>query len=100
MKIRFLYLEGCPHAEPAFELLQQTLKELKISAEIEKIEIKTMEEAEKYGFLGSPTIQINGLDIEKNRRGEKAVIGCRIYPNGSGLPPKEMIVEAVKELKD
>ncbi|MDK2877197.1 MAG: hypothetical protein PWQ22_1607 [Archaeoglobaceae archaeon] len=67
-KIRFLYFEGCPHAEPALKL-----------------------------FLGSPTIQINGLDIEKKRREQKAVMGCRVYENGSGVPPKELIVEALRE---
>lgn len=84
-KIRFLYFEGCPHAEPALKLLKET------------IEIKTLDDAEKYNFLGSPTIQINGLDIEKKRREQKAVMGCRVYENGSGVPPKELIVEALRE---
>ncbi|MDK2796197.1 MAG: hypothetical protein PWQ58_1396 [Archaeoglobaceae archaeon] len=96
-KIRFLYFEGCPHAEPALKLLKETLEELKVDTEIETIEIKTLDDAEKYNFLGSPTIQINGLDIEKKRREQKAVMGCRVYENGSGVPPKELIVEALRE---
>ncbi|WP_290596199.1 MULTISPECIES: DF family (seleno)protein [unclassified Archaeoglobus] len=98
VKVRFLYFEGCPHAEPALKLLRETLKELNVQGEIEITEVKTLEDAERYNFLGSPTIQINGLDIEKRRRGERAVMGCRIYENGSGVPPKEMIIEAVREL--
>jgi len=99
IKIRFLYFENCPNAEPALKLLKETLDEMKVEAEIEIIDIKTLEEAEKYNFLGSPTIQINGVDIEKKRRGEKAVMGCRVYGN-SGVPPKELIVEAIKELQN
>lgn len=100
MKVRFLYFKGCPHAEPALNLLREVLKEKGIEEEIEIVEIKSKEDAERYHFLGSPTIQINGLDIEKERRNESSVMGCRIYKTKdgySGVPPKEMIEKAIKE---
>lgn len=95
MKIRFLYFEGCPHKDEALELLHQVLEERGIEGEIEMVEVRP-EEAASEGFLGSPTIQINGRDIEKERRGDPPYYGCRIYPGGRGVPPKEMIMEALK----
>lgn len=100
MKVRFLYFKGCPHAEPALNLLKEVLKEKGIKEEIEIIEINSKEDAEKYHFLGSPTIQINGLDIEKERRNDLPAMGCRVYKTKdgySGVPPKEMIEKAIEE---
>mgnify|MGYP001626184617 CR=1 FL=1 len=100
MKVQFLYFKSCPYAEPALNLLKEVLKEKKIEIEVEIVEIKTKDEAEKYCFLGSPTIQINGLDIEKERRNDLPVMGCRVYKTKdgySGVPPKEMIEKAIEE---
>lgn len=100
MKIRFLYFKGCPHSEPALRLLKEVLREMNIEEKIEIIEINSEEEAKKYNFLGSPTIQINGLDIEKERRNDPPVLGCRMYKTKagySGIPPKEMIKKALEE---
>mgnify|MGYP000038161510 CR=1 FL=1 len=103
MKIRFLYFKECPNSERALDLLREVLKEKRIDAEIEIVEIKSEEEAKKYRFLGSPTIQINDRDIEKERRNDPSVFGCRIYKTKdghSGVPPKDMIVEAIEEVKN
>jgi hypothetical protein len=102
MKIRFLYLEGCPNKEPALALLKEVLQEKGINQDVEVIEIRTEEEGKRYNFLGSPTIQINGLDIEKERRNDLPVFGCRVYKTKSGyrgVPPKEMIIAAIEEVK-
>lgn len=100
LKIRFLYFEGCPHAAAALRLLKRVLQEQGISGDVELVEVRSQEEAEQYRFLGSPTIQINGLDIEKERRADSPMFGCRIYqgPGGTtGVPPAHMIVRALEE---
>lgn len=99
-QIQFLFLKGCPNKEPALNLLRQVLQEKDLSEKIEIIEIKSDEDAKKYKFLGSPSIQINGLDIEKERRNDPPSFGCRVYRTRegySGIPPKEMIFEALEE---
>jgi len=102
MKIRFLYFKGCPNAEPALKLLKETIKEKGLNEEVEVIDVESEEEAREYHFLGSPTIQINGLDIEKPRLKDSPLFGCRVYVDKgrtSGVPPKAMILEALKEAK-
>ncbi|MDN5317648.1 MAG: hypothetical protein PWR08_1773 [Thermoanaerobacterium sp.] len=100
MQIRFLYFQGCPNSEPALNLLKEVLNEKGIKNDIELIEIKSEEDSYKYNFLGSPSIHINERDIEKERRNDEPLYGCRVYKvNGrnSGVPPKEMILKAIDE---
>lgn len=102
MNICFLYFKGCPNSQNALDLLKEILKEKNIDEEIKIVEIKSEENTKKYRFLGSPTIQINSLDIEKERRNDPPVFGCRIYKTKdgySGIPPKEMIIRAMEEAK-
>lgn len=101
MEITFLYFKGCPNSRPALDLLKKVIKEMNINGDIKIVEIKSEEEALKYKFLGSPSIQLNGIDIEKERRNDPPSFGCRMYKakNGfTGIPPKEMIVQAIKEM--
>ena len=39
-----------------------------MKADINKVLITTAEEADKFKFIGSPTIQVNGIDIEPGAR--------------------------------
>jgi transcription initiation factor TFIIIB Brf1 subunit/transcription initiation factor TFIIB len=102
LKITFLYIKGCPNAEPSLNLLKEVLSEKSIDAEIEVKEIASEEDAKEYHFLGSPTIQINGLDIEIERRNDPPVLGCRVYRTERGyssVPPRELIARALNETK-
>jgi glutaredoxin len=101
MKIRFLYFDGCPNKDKALSILNEVIKEKGLNLEMEVIKIESYEDAIKYNFLGSPTIQINGIDIEKERRNDKPLFGCRFYKTKEGLkgyPTKEMIINAIDEI--
>jgi glutaredoxin len=100
VEIKFLYFSGCPHSEKALALVREVLAELHIQDYPRSIEIDNESDALANRFLGSPTIQINGKDIETSRKVDSPLFGCRIYKTASGLtgvPPKEMILAAVKE---
>jgi len=57
--------------------------------------------AQKIGFLGSPSIRVNGLDVEPEARSQRAYgMMCRTYAvNGrrEGLPSREMLRQAMRE---
>jgi hypothetical protein len=99
MDIEFLYWEDCPSHERALELLRQVLRDASLPDTVRIVEIETDEEAEELMFPGSPTIRVNGVDIEPDV--DDAVVGltCRAYRDSGGkispLPPREMIVRAV-----
>lgn len=96
MQIQFLYFSGCPSYKQGLENLKQALKELQLPEDFEMINIKTDEMAKEYHFIGSPTIVINGQDIDPKARDAKVTgyKGCRIYQTEQGLkgaPTIEMI---------
>lgn len=66
-----LYHEGCPATPKAIKVIEDCIKESGIPVGLRKILIKTQEEAEKWRFLGSPTVQINGIDIDPRARHAK-----------------------------
>jgi len=102
MRVRFLYFSGCPNAESTLKLLKEAIREEAPDAELESREVNSEEDAGLHGFLGSPSIQIDGLDIEKTRRKDSPYYGCRIYrteQRSSGVPAKGMIVDAIREAK-
>ena len=102
MQIQLLYFSGCPSYKDGLENLKQALKELDLKEDFEMINIETDEMAQEYNFIGSPTIRINGEDIDPRARDAKVTgyKGCRIYQTEEGLkgtPTVEMIKKTIKE---
>lgn len=96
MRIEILYFVGCPHFPPARDLLRAIVRKDRVQAEVSEIEVKDASAARRLQFIGSPTIRINGLDIEADARNVAGVgVACRRYPNG--LPSEAMIRVALKE---
>lgn len=95
MKIDVLYFEGCPNHEPALDLVRAVVRELGVDAVLNEIEIRSPEDVTRLAFLGSPTIRVNGQDIEPARRGdENYAMSCRRYGD-SGVPPRELLIESL-----
>ncbi|PIS42922.1 MAG: hypothetical protein COT24_01060 [Candidatus Kerfeldbacteria bacterium CG08_land_8_20_14_0_20_40_16] len=102
--------------EASLKHLDQAIQELGLNVTVKKIPIVTKEAAKKRGFTTSPTIKINGRDIEEiihgSPRHTKSYCGscsavcqedteCRtFFYDGKtyGYIPRKMIVEAIKKL--
>jgi hypothetical protein len=101
MKIEVLYFDGCPNHKPAVERVRQVLAEEGLSAEVLEVNVSERAIAQKVGFLGSPSIRVNGLDVEPEARRERAYgMMCRTYPvagQREGLPSREMLRQAMRE---
>ena len=64
--------------------------------------IRNGEQAKAVHFLGSPTIQIDGQDIEPERRNDPASFSCRTYAHGKDRLcriPEEMLRKALEEAR-
>ena len=101
MKIEVLYSDGCPNHKPAIELVRQVLAEEGLFAEVLEVNVSGPSIAQNVGFLGSPSIRVNGLDVDPEARRERACgMMCRTYAvNGrrEGLPSREMLRHAMRE---
>jgi hypothetical protein len=64
MKIPLLMSPGCGHGARALELVADVVRRSAPGAELATISIATHEEATRWSFPGSPTIRVNGLDID------------------------------------
>ena len=98
MRIEVLYLEGCPNYVPAVERLRKILGQEGLAIAAEFIAVKDEVAAKELKFVGSPTIRVNGLDIEvDSRAATETGLACRRYPGG--LPSEEMIRAAFREAR-
>ncbi|MDQ6804286.1 MAG: DUF2703 domain-containing protein [Actinomycetota bacterium] len=99
MNIEFLYFEGCPSAEAFLPRLRELLKEAGVSGELQLRLVESIEDAERERFLGSPSLRLDGHDIEPGA-GERTDFGlkCRLYRTGAGAagtPPDEWVLAAI-----
>jgi hypothetical protein len=99
-KIEFLYWEDCPSHPQAWSLLQEAMAELGVEIPVEQIEVVTDKDAERLAFPGSPTIRVNGVDVDPDGAAQMGTaLTCRIYRLQDGrfspVPSKEMIRQAL-----
>ena len=97
--VEVLSFEGCPHAEQALRLVRRVLAESGIAATVRHVDVPDVEAAEAWRFLGSPTIRVNGRDIEPGLVGrDEYVLSCRIYRTEDGVrgePEERWLREAL-----
>jgi len=100
MKIDVLYFAGCPNHKPTVERVRQVINRLGVAAELREVELTQDDDPAAMKFLGSPTVLIDGRDIDPSQRaGAGYGFGCRTF-GGTGIPPVEMIEQAVREASD
>ncbi len=64
VKIQILMSAGCGHGKTTAELVAAVVREHAPQAEIETTLVATPEDAARLGFPGSPTVRVNGVDVE------------------------------------
>lgn len=101
MKVEVLYFKGCPNHLPTMERVRETLHGVGLHEDIREIEVDSQDKAEATAFLGSPSVRIDGVDIEPSARSAKAFgLICRTYIDHgtrTGLPSRELISAAIAE---
>jgi hypothetical protein len=100
MHIELFYWEGCPSHPEALALLQRVLAERGLDLPVELHEVLTDDEAAELRFPGSPTIRVDGRDIDPVGAESPPSLTCRIYwlPDGrvSPIPSREQLEEALR----
>lgn len=100
LQVEFLWYEDCPSHEDGFRLLQDVLEEQDVEAVVECVKVETEEQAERLQFPGSPTVRINGVDIDpEGAAGSPHALTCRAYRRENGrispLPSRDQVRQAV-----
>ncbi len=100
MTVEVLYFEGCPNHQPALERVQTVLREEGLATQITPVEVSDSETASRLRFLGSPSIRVNGIDVEPSAEQSEAFgLVCRTYDDDgcrSGVPSPDVIRQAIR----
>jgi hypothetical protein len=97
--VEILYFEGCPNHEAARALVERVAAELRIEPELTLVCVPDPEAAAERRFLGSPTVRVNGRDVEPGaEERDDYALSCRVYRverGFSGQPDPAWIREAL-----
>jgi hypothetical protein len=85
--VEVLTFEGCPHAASALELARSVAADAGGTAEVRLVYVE-QQQSEARRFLGSPSIRVDGRDIEPGAEMRRDyAFSCRLYSTESGLRP-------------
>ncbi len=102
LRMELLWWEGCPSTVGALAQLREILDELGLGeAEIRMREIRTEAQAAEAGFRGSPTILVDGVDVDPGAEPEEPnPLTCRVYHRRDGrispIPDPDDVRDALR----
>jgi len=99
MRIEVLYTPGCPNYLPAVERIEKVLVSESLRAEIRSVAVSSDAEAMELMFPGSPTIRVDGEDVEPDQTITPG-LKCRLYANLSGVPSEEILRRALSRAEE
>ena len=99
MKIELLYFDGCPSHEAFLPRLHDLLSHAGADAAVKQRRVESDEAAQRERFLGSPTLRVDGVDVDPGAAGRTDYgLKCRLYPTDEGLrgaPPDAWVLDAL-----
>jgi hypothetical protein len=98
VRVEILAREDCPNRGMALVVVERVVDETGIPAEIQLVEVSSDEDAEAHRALGSPTVLVDGRDVDPAPFHDEYSADDRIYrtPRGpSGWPEAEWIRDAL-----
>jgi hypothetical protein len=90
---------GCPHGAAYLPRLQHLVDAAAVPATVRTRVVTSVVQAVRERFLGSPTVRVDGIDVEPGAGRRSAfAVSCRLYRTPAGLhatPPEDWIVAAL-----
>jgi hypothetical protein len=104
MKVELLYIGDCPNYRETARILKKTLRECGLRDDLSEIAVTDSAQADALEFIGSPSIRIEGEDIESDIEplapGQPRYgLSCRTYLQDgklTGIPPLDLIRAAIR----
>ena len=92
--VELIYFPGCPHVELARDRIRAALDAAGLEGIWRERDASAPDAPEHVRGWGSPTVLVDGRDVQGGQRGEG--LSCRVYSAGQGAPPLAAIVEALR----
>lgn len=101
MEVSLALGERCPHRDAARRLLAAALAEAGLAAvPVRELTVRDEDEARAGRCIGSPTVRVDGLDVEyMEREPAERSAACRYFNTPGGwqpLPDRGLIVRALE----
>ncbi|MGH7272631.1 MAG: DF family (seleno)protein [Polyangiaceae bacterium] len=98
-KIEVLVFNGCPNVEATLARVRESIALTKAEADLRVVCVNGEADAVRLRFLGSPTVRVDGVDVDPDAR-ERIDFGlqCRVYSfegRFGALPPEAWIAAAL-----
>ena len=99
VRVEALFFDGCPNHDELVPRLRALLARSGLAGDLRLHRIESAEQAVRERFLGSPTVRVNGRDVDPTAAGRDDFgLKCRLYATDEGLrgmPPDEWILDAI-----
>ena len=99
VRVEVLARRDCPNRGIAITLVERVVGETGVPARIEVVDMSTESQAQRRRFLGSPTVRVDGRDVEPGSNGLSGfTLACRVYRTERGLagwPDERWVREAL-----
>ncbi len=100
--VEILYFEGCPTFEPTRQMVERALAG-EAGVELRLVDVGAAGGESPRAFLGSPTVLVNGRDIDPSAEAtDNRQLCCRIVRDESGVrdtPPVEWLEAAIEQAR-
>ena len=97
VKVEVLSVTGCPHHASAVARVKEAFAAAGLAVDVSELWVDDAAEAESLGFSGSPTVRIDGEDVEPSTR--QTGLACRMDRDGAGLPSRAALTRAIEAAK-
>ncbi len=78
--VEILFFDGCPHVELAASRARQAVANAGASADVTLVRIDGEDDAVRRRFLGSPTVRVDGRDVDGSSDArDDFAMQCRVY---------------------
>ena len=100
--VEILHFAGCPNVEKARSAVREALADASLvgAAEVRVVEVRDEHDARRLRFLGSPTVRVDGQDVDPAAAGRDDFgLQCRVYSvegRIAGCPPASWITAFLK----
>jgi hypothetical protein len=99
MKVEVLYFDGCPSHARLLPHLRELIDRAGVTADLSLRRVESLDAAEAERFLGSPSVRVDGRDVEPGADARRDYgLKCRLYPVAGrleGTPPDDHILAAL-----
>lgn len=93
--VEIFSFQGCANRKAALALVREVADELGVEPELRLVQVEP-EDVEAARFIGSPSIRVNGRDVEPGADSRTDyVYACRLYGR-SGVPERAWVERALQ----